>query len=131
MCVALADWMVSRLSFWPTLLRMMVFHPLRASHIAGLFARKLKARFFADSQHLANGVNRLNARGVSVLIEKGVTRHLDRISQANCTVRIMFFGYPALEEVIAVTHTATAAVFGACEIFGAAQTGERRDELEC
>src|SRR5213593_4418077 len=110
---------------------MMDLHPLRAWHIAGLFARKLQARFFADSQHLANGVNRLNARGVSVLIEKGVTRHLDRISQANCTVRIMFFGYPALEEVIAVTHTATAAVFGTCEIFCAPQTGERRDELEC
>jgi hypothetical protein len=43
----------------------------------------------------------------------------------------MFFGYPAAKKVIAVTHTATAAVFGACEIFRAAQTGERRDELEC
>jgi hypothetical protein len=110
---------------------MVNLHPLWPGHIAGLLACQLEARFFADSQHLSDYVNRLNASRVSVLIEKGVARNLDRIGQPYCAMRVMFFGYPASEKVIAVTHTAAAAVFGACEIFRAAQTGERRDKLEC
>src|SRR6266496_4873693 len=110
---------------------MMNLHPLRPRHIAALFAGELEARFLANAQHLANVVNRLNAGCVPVLVEKGVTRDLDGIDQSDCTVCVMFFSNPALEEVIAVTHTATAAVFGACEIFHAAQTGERCYQLEC
>src|SRR6266480_1299046 len=110
---------------------MVNLHPLRPWHIAGLFARQLQARSFANSQHFADGVNRLDASCVAVLIEKGVAGDLYRIGQPDCAVRVMFLVYPALEEVVAITHTATAAVFGACEIFGAAQAGERRDELEC
>src|SRR5213596_4035078 len=110
---------------------MMDLHPLRSRHIAGLFARKLQTGLLANPQHLANVIKRLNAGCVAVLIKKGVTRYLDGIDQSDCTVCVMFFSNPALEEVIAVTHASTAAVFGACEIFHAAQTGERRDELEC
>ena len=49
---------------------MMNLHPLRAGHVAGLFTGQVQARFLADSQQLANGVNRLNASRISVLIEK-------------------------------------------------------------
>ena len=49
-------------------------------------------------------VNRLNAGCVSVLIEKGITRHLDRVDESDGPVRVVFFGYPALEEVVAVSH---------------------------
>src|SRR5438046_1710457 len=42
----------------------------------------------------------------------------------------MFFGYPATEKVIAVTHTAAAVVFGTSEIFWSTQSGERGDQLE-
>src|SRR6266550_7223042 len=110
---------------------MVHLHPLRAGQISHLFAGQLQARFLADSQHLSNCVNRLNASGISVLIKKRIARDLDRVGQAERTVRIMFFGYPASEEVVAVADAAVAAVLGACEIFRAPQTRERRDELEC
>src|SRR4029077_3874543 len=42
----------------------------------------------------------------------------------------MLFSYPATEKVIAVTHTAAAAVFGVSEIFCPAQSGERGYELK-
>src|SRR5439155_9589340 len=45
-------------------------------------------------------------------------------------VRVMLFGYPATEKMIAVTHTPAAAVFGVSEIFLPTQSGERSDELE-
>ena len=42
----------------------------------------------------------------------------------------MLFSYPASEKVVAVTDAAVATVLDVSEIFGAPQTGERRDELE-
>ena len=66
-----------------------------------------------------------------VLIEKGVARDLERIGDPDGSVRVMLFGYPAPEKVVAVADAAVAAVFGACEIFRAPQTRERCDELEC
>ena len=45
---------------------------------------------------------------------------------------VVLRGHPARKEVVAVAHAAAAAVMCVCEIFPAlAQTGERRDELEC
>jgi hypothetical protein len=76
-------------------------------------------------------VNRLNACGITVLIEKGVARDLERIGDSDGTVRVMLFGYPASEKVVTVADAAVATVLGACEIFRAPQTGERCDELEC
>src|SRR5439155_18327312 len=113
------------------LLLMMDLHPLRSRHIAGLFARKLQTGVLADPQHLANVIKRLNAGCVAVLIEKGVTRYLDRIGQTDGAVRVMFFGHPALEEVVAVAYASAAAVTRVCKIFRAPQTGERCYELEC
>ena len=71
-CVALADRNVGRLRLRPAFLRMMNLHPFRAGHVAGLFTGQLQARFFADSQHLANDINRLNAGRISVLIKKRI-----------------------------------------------------------
>src|SRR6266542_2277656 len=76
---------------------MVHLHPLRAGHISHLFAGQLQARFLADSQHLSNCINRLNASGISVLIKKRIARDLDRVGQTERTVRIVLFRNPASE----------------------------------
>ncbi len=45
-------------------------------------------------------------------------------------MRVMFFGYPTSEKVVAVADAAVAAVLGARETFCAAQTSECRDQLK-
>jgi hypothetical protein len=71
-CVALTDRNIGRLRLRPAFPRMMNFHPFRAGHVTGLFTGQVQARFLADSQQLANDVNRLNASRISVLIEKRI-----------------------------------------------------------
>src|SRR5436309_14495786 len=104
---------------------MMDLHPLRSRHIAGLFTRKLQTGVLADPQHLANVIKRLNAGCVAVLIEKGVTRYLDRIGQTDGPVRVMSLGHPALEHVVAVAYAPAAAPPRICRIFRPPQSGER------
>src|SRR5205809_8142084 len=82
--------------------------PFRPRQIACLFTRKSKTRFFTNSQHLANGVNRLNAGRVAGLIKEGIARDLYRIGHPEGAVRVMFFRHPAWEKEIAVIHTTTA-----------------------
>src|ERR1051326_5284628 len=110
---------------------MMNLHPLRSRHIATLFPAELQTRFLANAQHLADVVNRLNPRGVTVLIEKGVARNLNRIGKSDVSVRVMLCSNPAREEVVAVAHAAATVVMCVREIFGASQSGQCRDELEC
>src|SRR5437660_243598 len=108
---------------------MMNLHPFWSGHVANLLAGQLQAGLFADAEHFSNRVDRLNAGRVSELIEKRIARNLDRIAQTDCAVGVMLFVYPALKEVVAVTHAAAATVLRARKIFS--QTGERRDEFEC
>ncbi len=69
---------------------MMDLHPLRSRHIASLLAAQLQTRFFPDPKHFSDRVDRLNACGVAVLIEKRVARDFDCIGQSDCSVGIMF-----------------------------------------
>src|SRR5437667_9602899 len=108
---------------------MMDLHPFRSWQIARLFARQFKARFLPQTQHLSDCVNRLNAGGVSILIKIGIARNLNCIHQAERAVRVMFFGDPALEKVVAVTHAA--ATFESCGRQVSSQTRKRSNELAC
>src|SRR4029077_8427306 len=85
---------------------MMNLHPLGSRHIASLLATQLETRFFPNSQHFSDHVDRLDSSGVSVLIKKRIARNLNCVSQANRSVRVMFCRDPAGKEVVPITHTA-------------------------
>src|SRR5436190_4463471 len=100
---------------------MVNLHPLRPRHVPGLLTGQSQSGFLADAEHFPDDINRLNAGCVSVLIEEGVTRHLNRVGEPDVPVRVMLFGYPTFEKVITVTDTATAVEMRVCEVFRAAQ----------